>query len=474
MILTIVVAIFVLGVLILVHEAGHFAIAKLVGIRVHRFSIGLGKPLVSYRKGETEYSLSAIPFGGYVKMAGEEPTEGLEGEEPTEEEYTEPARRFDNKSVPARFAVIFAGPFSNFLLAVVLFIGILYFQGAQTYATTRMESVAAELALPGTEELRGGSTILQVNGGQVERWDQVVEEITGSRDGRTTIALAGPDGSPYQVEIATPNDSLRAQLAASLVPQVEPRIGSLVPSKPAAEAGLQRGDLILAVDGEPVESWQELTRLIRAKAEQEMQLLVQREGKELTVAVAPELTSVPNAEGKFEEVGLIGIGPQMGRVELGPGEAVVTGARNAALTTVVIAQRLWQLLAGLVSGGIPLGEARNVLGGPVMIGQLAGESARAGELWYFMAILSINLAILNLLPIPVLDGGHLLFLLIEVARFGRPLSQQARDPLDPGRPADRAAADAAGDRQRPGPAVRALRRWARNHYRLVSQFRVCR
>jgi regulator of sigma E protease len=142
--------------------------------------------------------------------------------------------------------------------------------------------------------------------------------------------------------------------------------------------------------------------------------------------VIPEKNTLPQNDNTFKEVGLIGIRPPMKRINLNLTESVISGSRNSVYTTYFIATRLGQLFMGFITGKIPLKEARNVLGGPVMIGQYAGESARTGDLWAFMAILSINLFILNLLPIPVLDGGHLLFLAIEVVRFGKPLTVKQR------------------------------------------------
>jgi regulator of sigma E protease len=430
MLFTIVVALFVLGVLILVHETGHFLAAKLVGIQVLRFSIGLGRPLISFQRGETEYAVSAIPFGGYVKMAGDDPTEGLEGGEVEEDKekgvQIDPERQFNKKSLWARFLVILAGPLMNFILAMVLYMGVLYFQGAETYGTTTVESVQAA-AVPGAEQIRPESRILEIDGRKVDNWNDVIEEILNSTSASTAFSLYDIGaGQNYTVSVPTPVDSLRRQLAFSLQPFVAPAVGSLIPDKPAAKAGLQPGDLILSIDGKPIKSWNEMTGIIHTSPGKELVLEVERAGARLTVKVKPEMSSLPQADDTFREVGLIGISPQMARVSLSMFESVINGAKNTVYTADIMVRSLVGLFKNLVTRKISMTQARDVLGGPVMIGQMAGQSARAGDLWAFMAFLSLNLCLLNLLPIPVLDGGHLLFLFIEFVRFGKPLSPRQR------------------------------------------------
>jgi len=424
---TLVVAIFVLGVLIFVHELGHFLVAKLVDIQVLRFSIGFGKPIVTRTWGETEYSLSWIPFGGYVKMAGDDPAEGIEGTVDPEKVSTDPARHFENKGVFQRFLVISAGPVANFLLAMILYQGIIFFQGVDTFSTTTVETLEQEMILPGMEKIRDRSEILKVNGIEVSNWDGVIDEVLGGSGRATGFFLLDQQSSEqYSVSISTANDSLRQQLVTALVPFSLPRVGTVIPGKPAQKAGLERGDLILGINGEPVRSWREMTEKIYASAGVPLTLFVERGAERIQIEATPEKRSVSRGDGSFEERGLIGIGPYFDRVPLPLTESIIAGAKNTVHMTVFITESLTNLFIGLITRRISLGEAKDVFGGPVLIGQLAGESARSGYLWSFMAILSINLAILNLLPIPVLDGGHLLFLLIEVARFGRPISPAQR------------------------------------------------
>jgi len=424
---TVLVAFFVLGVLIFVHELGHFLVAKLVDVQVLRFSVGFGKPIVSRYWGETEYSLSWIPFGGYVKMAGDDPAEGIEGTVDQEKVSTDPARHFENKSILQRFLVISAGPLANFLFAMILYQGIIFFQGADTFSTTTIETLEQEMILPGMEKIRDGSKILKINSIEVSNWDGVFDGVLDGSGRATSFVLQDQQSSEqYSVSIPTANDSLRQQLVAALIPFSLPRVGSIIPGKPAQKAGLERGDLMLEINGEPVGSWHEMTEKIHASAGVPLALLVERGTERVQIEVTPEKRSVPQADGSFEERGLIGIFQYYDRVPLPLSESIVAGAKKVVYTTVFITKSLANFVIGLITRRISLGEAKDVLGGPVLIGQLAGESARSGYLWSFMAILSINLAILNLLPIPVLDGGHLLFMLIEVVRFGRPLSPAQR------------------------------------------------
>ncbi|MEA1997638.1 MAG: site-2 protease family protein, partial [Gemmatimonadota bacterium] len=234
MVFTIIVAVFVLGVLIFVHESGHFLAAKLVGIQVVRFSIGLGKPIVSRQWGETEYSLAYIPFGGYVKMAGDDPVESLEGKTEEKEITTDPTRHFDKKGLFPRFLVIFSGPLANFLLAVVLYIGILYFQGAETYATTTIESVAEEeLSLPGMEGIRPASRVLKVNGREVANWHDIDGLVRKGGGSRVVFELYDNRlQETYLVSVPAVDDSVRGRLADALVPLVQARLGEVVPGKP--------------------------------------------------------------------------------------------------------------------------------------------------------------------------------------------------------------------------------------------------
>ena len=338
MIVTILVTILVLGVLVFVHELGHFAAAKSVGIDVPRFSIGLGPKMVGFRRGGTEYVLSWIPLGGYVRMAGmadEEVTSTLEGGDSPEETARRAAAPgpgdFDGKPLWARVLAISAGVIMNWLFAVVAFAAIAMGRGV-----------------------------------------------------------------------------------------IEPRIVEVAPGSPAAEAGLRSGDLIRRVDGAAVHDPAQVTMRIERLAGKSVDIAVERGGERLTFVATPEtVEQYSDLIGESRTVGRVGIsiGAERGRAD--PIAALGHGWSNTTYWGGAVLQFLGDLVTGRSS-------AREV-GGPILIGEISGRAARAGfwELLSFMAIISVNLAIFNLLPIPVLDGGHLLFLGIEAVR-GRALSVQAR------------------------------------------------
>jgi regulator of sigma E protease len=327
----------VLGVLIFVHELGHFMAARAVGIGVHRFSIGLGPATpLHFERGDTEYVLAWIPFGGYVKMASEEEQrqmEALEGGAP--EKVFPPEQLFENKPLWARILVISAGVLMNTLFAWVLFSGLNGVYG-----------------VPGT------------------------------------LAEAG--------------------------------LGGIVQESPAAEAGLLAQDRILAVDGEEISSWGELVERIELRPGRLMRFRVERSGEILEIEATPRSREARDpATGERVQVGQLGI--ESPRVEVGWGEAIRLGASQTVGGGWLVVQSVKGMLFGEIS-------ARE-LGGPLQIARFAGETARAGlrPFLSFMAFLSINLAVLNLLPIPVLDGGHLMFLLYEgILRRPVPLAVRER------------------------------------------------
>ncbi|MBN2288592.1 MAG: RIP metalloprotease RseP [Candidatus Glassbacteria bacterium] len=428
MIYTILVALLVLGVLIFFHELGHFLAAKLVGIQVLRFSIGLGKPLLAYRWGETEYALAAIPFGGYVKMAGDDPVESLEGQTPDLEKSTDPKRHFDRKSIWARSLVIFAGPLMNFVLAAVLYIGIFYFQGADTIGTVVIDSVNQELALPGMEKIVPGSKVLSINGTEPENWNDIRESCLHPEASVVQMLLWDKkEDRRYALSFSVPDDSTRQRLAYALNPLIESRVGEVIVDKPAYRAGIQTGDLFLRINDQDIKNWDELTEIIHQNPGDTVSILLERGSERIEVEVVPESVVSPQPDRTFKTVGKIGIGPpRMVRINLTFVQSVTGGVGNTIFYTDLVLRSLPHFLVELISGRMSFRQARDALGGPIMIGKMVGEAARGGWLFNLMAFVSLNLALLNLLPIPVLDGGHLLFILIEVIRFGKPLSPEMR------------------------------------------------
>ncbi len=317
----------VLGLLIFVHEVGHFLAAKLFRVKVERFSFGLGPRLVGVKVGETDYRISAIPLGGYVKMTGE----GLEEEVPPEEQH----RSFTHKAVWQRMVIVFSGPLFNVLFALWVFIFGFLLVG-QAVVTSE--------------------------------------------------------------------------------------IGEVRPGYPAEQAGLRSGDKILEIDGKPIAGWKELPEIIRKSAGKRLSVVFSRDGKRYVTSVTPVSSTVKNIFGEAVQEAVIGITPS-GKFyiqKLGWAGAV----RSGLVQTWGIAKLTVVSLIKLVERKLPL----TTLGGPIFIAQLAGEQAQEGwvNLLFFSALLSINLAILNLLPIPILDGGHLVFFIIE-AVLGKPLSLKKRE-----------------------------------------------
>ena len=424
--MTVLATIIVLGVLIFVHELGHFMAAKAVGVDVHRFSIGLGPKVFGFTRGGTEYVLSAIPLGGYVKMGGmadEEVTQRLEGGASAVQREPGPGD-FDGKPIWARTLVISAGVIMNLLFAFAVYTTSAAVWGFREFATTRVGEVRASTLPAGAEalaQLPVGARLVQVGGAPVEHWGDVREAFMNASTGPLQVTYVDPAGS---FEIRVPSDEReRQELAASVMHWVEPRVGALLPGSPAEAGGIEADDQIVAVDGQPIQTWWEFVRAVESRPEQRTEILLTRDGSQLTRVVVPELRQERDrVTGDEVQVGRVGIYPpvdEMVSQRVGFPEAVSLGARETLAVTGMILGFLRDLVTGNIS-------ARSV-GSIVTIGEASGEAAAAGLETFlrFMALFSVNLAVLNLLPIPVLDGGHLLFLFIEKLR-GRALTVEQR------------------------------------------------
>ena len=417
MLLTIVSFVVVLGVLISVHEFGHFIVAKAVGIQVLRFSLGFGRPLISWRRGETEYWISWIPLGGYVKMAGLE-EEGMVGELEggKADAAIDPARTFDKKPPWARMAVILAGVTMNLFLAFVIYTGLLAVAGDQRMVMTPVDSVDASRVPAGAEALatlRRGDRIVRVNGDSLRTWDDLDKKIlSGPEALRFQIA-----GRPEPIAIHVPRDTAaRHQLARALVPLFPPRIGPVTLGQPAHRAGLRPGDVVLRIGSDTVVSWTDMVRRIRESVGKPLVLTVLRGDSAIQIPITP----VPT-DSVGQHFGVIGVGvnPPLVRVPVGLGTALAVGVRQTGSQVVAVVIQVKRLVTGHAS-------ARE-LGGVIAIAQMSGQAARLGLDFYlqFLAFFSVSLAVLNLLPIPVLDGGHAMFLVAEAIRR-KPLSPQLR------------------------------------------------
>jgi regulator of sigma E protease len=426
--ITILALIVVLGVLIFVHEAGHFIAAKWAGIYVHRFSLGLGPPIpwLTFRRGETEYSISWLPLGGYVKMASREEDIGssaLEGGAPAV--AVPPDRVFEAKPVWKRMLVILAGVTMNALFAWAVFAFLAYKNGRQIDPVTTLGRVVPEQLPPEAAALKQippGTRILRVNGDSVTSWDDIVSSIANTPDPEVRIELS--TGSTVVLPIHPDALEQRMKAAQSLQPYRAPVVDSIVSGKPAARAGMQQGDTIVSIDGRPIHQWYDLLEIVQGSPGKPLTITVARGGRRKALTMRPYVDSIPGPDGKPRAVGRIGaaVGANLISEKLGLGQAIAEGGRATVRASTQILRTVRGLFSGRISG--------RTVGGPILIGQLAGESVRLGLDVFlgFMALISINLAILNLLPVPVLDGGQFLFLLAE-AIIRRPLPAKLRERL---------------------------------------------
>ncbi|MBI4590955.1 MAG: RIP metalloprotease RseP [Candidatus Rokubacteria bacterium] len=420
---TIVAFVVVIGILILIHELGHFVVARWMGVGVDRFSIGFGPVLLRWKgKGkETEYCLSAIPMGGYVKMMGEEsPLEGGGSG------MVDPAKSFSLKPLWARFLIVFAGPGMNFVLAAVIFAAVFMILGRPVLPSTlgriRDGGPAAQAGL------RTGDRITAVDGIRVAYWEDLINAIQaeGGETRHITFAREGREErtalTPARTMVRDIFGDEREIWDIGARPFAPAKIGEVSPGYPAGKAGLRAGDTVVALDGVPVLSWDELAEAIHKRAGKRTELIVERDGKSLTVTVVPQPFKDRGPSGEEVEIGRIGISPAVAvsYVRSNPIVAVGQGVLRTWDMTVLTAVGLWKL----VTRQLPA----STIGGPIQIAVVAGEQAKQGftSLAFFTAVISVNLALLNLLPVPMLDGGHLFFFVIEGIR-GRPLSLKKRE-----------------------------------------------
>jgi regulator of sigma E protease len=412
-----------IALLVAVHEYGHFWTARRCGVRVLRFSIGFGPVLWSRRgKQGTEYAISALPLGGYVKMLDER-------EGPVD--AADLPHAFNRQSLAKRSAIVFAGPLANFLFAIFAF-WLVHLLPASGIKPVIGEVVADSPAA--RAGLLAGSEIRTVNQEVVHTWQDAVRSmVLRGVEGDAQIAIGVDDGDgALRTRILAlpepmPQDPILLLDQWGLEPwrpQQPAVIGEVFMGEAAAEAGLQAGDEILAVNGEPVQDWQDWVLRVRAAPEQRLRITLLRQGVEQQRWLTPRVSE----DGRGARIGRIGAAlggvveipeDMQVTVQAGPLEAMVLAWRRTAEITRLTLKVLGRMLVGA--------EDTRQLGGPVTIAQQAGASAAAGTAPFlaFLALISLSLGILNLLPIPVLDGGHLLFYAVEWLR-GRPLSERVQ------------------------------------------------
>jgi len=415
-----------LGILVTIHEFGHYWVARRCGVKIECFSIGFGKPILSWWRGDTEYRIAYLPLGGYVKMFGERETEIPDSEKP----YA-----FNYKPLSQKTAVVAAGPLANIFLAIFLYW--LMFMTGVTGVAPVIGGLDADSPAQQAGLLRGAE-IVSVDGEATNTWQEVRVGLL-ERLGESGVLNLG-----YQLEGSDLIQSTTIRIDRWLVDQAEPDvlsalgirpwrldipaiIGQVVPQSRAEAAGLQAGDEILSVDNNPVNGWLEWVEIIRQNPEQLMQISVSRAGEILNLSIRPELSIDNNGE----QSGYIGAGveppeqmpslpPEMNRsVRYSALAAIPYAFTETWNNGLFIIDSIKKMIVGLIS-------VEN-LSGPITIAQVAGQTATFGLEYYlsFLAVLSISLGILNLLPIPVLDGGHLLYYLIE-AVIRRPVPEKVQ------------------------------------------------
>jgi regulator of sigma E protease len=417
----------VLGVLVFVHELGHFVAAKFFGIWVHRFALGIGTPVpwLRFQRGETEYAICWLPLGGYVKMASREEDSASSALEGGPASAKVPADRvFEAKPVWQRMIVILAGVTMNVLFAWLVFSGLYFRNGLNVLTVTTVGSVSTAALPPGAEELARlvpGDQIVRVAGKPMTSWNEVQEAMVSTAADSFALEVEGK--SPVTLRIH--RDALEARVRAfgALEPLVPPVIREVVKDGPADKAGVRAGDTVVTLGGRPILQWSEVVRFIEAHPDEDVPITVGRTGGRTDLIAHTLAVPVKDSAGE-RNVGRLNLWNQVPERHepLSLGKALAQGASEtlSASTTVV------RVVRGMFSGRVSTRE----VGGPIAIGIAAGDAVRLGLSRFlgFMAIISVNLAVLNLLPIPVLDGGQFLFLLGE-GILRRPLSVKLRERL---------------------------------------------
>ena len=413
-----------LGVLIVVHEYGHYLAARLCGVKVLRFSVGFGRPLFTWRRGrdQTEWVIAAIPFGGYVKMLDER-------EAPVAP--AELGRAFNRQSVGARLLIVIAGPLFNFLFAIAVYSG-LYMHGLPEARPVLAEPPAATLAR--AAGFRSGDLVRAVDGQAVATWQdlrwrvlqaalqrqRLSVEVSNEREQISTLILDLGNFPAEEVE----SDALERIGLGLFRPKLAPVLGQVVAGSAAEKAGLAAGDRVLLVDGRAVATWDELVQAVRQRPQQLLRLGIERAGVRMEVEVTPDAVSVKGAR-----IGRIGAAPE---IPASHAARIFIEIRHAPLASLTHAiAKTWDISVFSLKmlGMMLLGEVSwKNLSGPVTIADFAGQSAQLGWIPYltFLALISISLGVLNLLPIPPLDGGHLMYYVFEALK-GSPASERAMD-----------------------------------------------
>lgn len=422
--LTFLAFILTLGILVTVHEYGHFQVARWCGVKVLKFSVGFGKPIWSKKIGhdQTEFIIAAIPLGGYVKMLGEE--QFSDGEDLTKQDMS---RAFSQQSLAKRMAIVLAGPMANLLLAVILYWA-LFMTG--TVGIKPFIGDVLENSPAAASQIHSGDMIQKVNGKDVASWQDVRWLLLNESLKSSSVEMQVIDSRQqihlHQITTAGLNDDetnvdILQKLGLTVYqPKVPARIGQIVKNSPADSAGLQVGDLVLAINDKQIADWEAMVQEVRQHPAKKLEVLVQRDSKEYRLNITPEAAT----EGG-KAVGRIGAGFKAEPAQLDQYfvtqhftivEALAKSVEKTWETSVFSLKMLGNMLIGNVSW--------KGMSGPVTIASYAGQSANMGIKVFigFLALVSISIGILNLLPIPVLDGGHFMYYMVEFFT-GKPVSE---------------------------------------------------
>ncbi len=411
----------VLGVLVAFHELGHFLAARWVGVKVLKFSLGFGPKLFGRQVGETEYLVSAVPLGGYVKLFGEDETEALTPEDRK--------RSFAHQSLSGKVLIVAAGPGFNFILAYLIFFGWLSTGSPLFVPTFRDLSPDVEALLPGSPADRAGikvgDRIIRVNERDISTRSELFDAVAKSRGKQLTLDVRR--NGQIKTVLVTPEPASGQEAGSEEltyrigIEETAPLVTAVMHGSPAAQAGFKEGDRIVQIEDQEIHTWSQMTGLVKESPNRALRFEVLRDGARVSLIVTPaaEKTTV---NGQPVEIGKIGIS--------GPGRSIIRAANPLTavyhgleatwgwteLTTIGI----YKMIVGDIS-------SKNI-GGPLTIANISGEAASQGasSVVFLIAILSINLGVLNLLPIPILDGGHLLFFGIE-AILRKPLGERQRE-----------------------------------------------
>lgn len=412
-----------LGVLIVVHEYGHYLVARLCGVKVLRFSVGFGRPLLTrHGRDGTDWVIAAVPFGGYVKMLDEREAPVAPQDLP---------RAFNRQSVWRRTAIVAAGPVANFLFAIAVYAGLFMYglpEARPMIGTPPAASAAAEAGL------RSGDTIVSVNGEAVSTWQQLRWRVLKGALQGEQLRLERLSEQHHLSDVlldlrrfagTDAEGDLMAAIGLQLFrPPLEPVLGQVEADSPAERGGLRAGDKVVKIDGRAIDRWSALVAAVRAGPEQALRFTILREGREQQLSVTPEAREVDG-----QRIGRIGAAPfvppaHAERILVRTQYSVVQAFALATDKTLDIAVFSLRMLGKMLLGEV----SWKHLSGPVTIADYAGQSAQAGWISYltFLALISISLGVLNLLPIPLLDGGHLMYYALEVIK-GSPVSDRVME-----------------------------------------------